>query len=203
MKQILCFGDSNTYGYIPGGAGRYPFDVRWTGVLSQRLGAEYHIAEDGLVGRTTVFREQLQSGRVGADALPKSLATCLPDILILMLGTNDCKAEFGASAQNIADGMLRLTAMAEQLCPGVKIILAAPAPLHEVVLSEGISDYNEQSYTVSHKLAEVYRAAARKKGYGFVDVGCCAVASPVDGEHLAPEHHTAIADALYREVLRL
>lgn len=29
MKQILCFGDSNTYGLIPGTKDRYDWDTRW------------------------------------------------------------------------------------------------------------------------------------------------------------------------------
>ena len=31
MKEILCFGDSNTYGLIPGTKNRYGRDTRWTG----------------------------------------------------------------------------------------------------------------------------------------------------------------------------
>ena len=38
--RVLCFGDSNTWGYIPGTGGRYASDVRWTGVLKQLTGFE-------------------------------------------------------------------------------------------------------------------------------------------------------------------
>ena len=33
MKNILCFGDSNTWGYDPVTGSRYAYDVRWTGRL--------------------------------------------------------------------------------------------------------------------------------------------------------------------------
>ena len=40
MKQILCFGDSNTYGLIPEEGGRYPWRIRWTSILNEKLGLE-------------------------------------------------------------------------------------------------------------------------------------------------------------------
>ena len=56
MKNILCFGDSNTYGLRPDNGDRYSSDVRWTGILSKKLGySNYRVVEEGLCGRTTVF----------------------------------------------------------------------------------------------------------------------------------------------------
>ena len=48
MKNILFFGDSNTYGYKPDKSGRYDYDVRWTGRIANLLGNEYNIIEEGL-----------------------------------------------------------------------------------------------------------------------------------------------------------
>ena len=52
MKNILCYGDSNTWGYIPGTGGRYPRDIRWTGRMAKALGEDYYVLEAGLSGRT-------------------------------------------------------------------------------------------------------------------------------------------------------
>ena len=53
---ILCYGDSNTWGYIPGTIReRYEPDVRWTGVAQKLLGSDYLLIEEGLNGRTTVY----------------------------------------------------------------------------------------------------------------------------------------------------
>ena len=54
MKRIVCFGDSNTFGHNPLDGSRLPRDQRWTGILSDLLGEEYEIIEEGLCGRTTV-----------------------------------------------------------------------------------------------------------------------------------------------------
>ena len=43
MKRILCYGDSNTWGFTPGSGKRYPSDVRWTGVMAKELGKDYEV----------------------------------------------------------------------------------------------------------------------------------------------------------------
>ena len=43
MKRILCFGDSNTYGYKPDRSGQFNENIRWTGLLSKSLGDDYEI----------------------------------------------------------------------------------------------------------------------------------------------------------------
>ena len=51
MKQILCFGDSNTFGLIPGTGNRYDWNIRWTGILDKNLREKgYRIIEEGLCG---------------------------------------------------------------------------------------------------------------------------------------------------------
>lgn len=49
MKRILCYGDSNTWGYIPGGnKGRYGNDERRTKLLQTHCGSKAEIIEDDL-----------------------------------------------------------------------------------------------------------------------------------------------------------
>lgn len=91
MKQILCFGDSNTWGLIPKTGERFPWGIRWTSILSEKLGQDkYHVVEEGLCGRTTVFDDPLRDGRCGVKVLPTLLESHDPiDLSIIMLGTND------------------------------------------------------------------------------------------------------------------
>lgn len=68
MKQILCFGDSNTYGFIPANGKRYPFGVRWTSVLAKKLGFdEYNVIEEGLCGRTTIFEDPIAYRKIAEE----------------------------------------------------------------------------------------------------------------------------------------
>jgi lysophospholipase L1-like esterase len=110
MKQILCFGDSNTYGLIPGTEGRYGWGVRWTSILNERLGtSSYRVIEEGLCGRTTVFDDPLRDHRNGAKLLPAVLETNKGiDAVVLMLGTNDCKTVYKTNAEIIGKGIDKL-----------------------------------------------------------------------------------------------
>ena len=63
--NILCFGDSNTWGYKPDKTGRFDENTRWTALLQKKLDPEYHIIEEGLCGRTTVFQDELRESRRG------------------------------------------------------------------------------------------------------------------------------------------
>ena len=92
MRHILCYGDSNTWGYTPGTGERHAPDVRWTGVLRRLLGEGWEVLEEGMNGRTTVFDNPMSPGRNGSAYLLTCLETHKPlDLVILMLGTNDLR----------------------------------------------------------------------------------------------------------------
>lgn len=112
-KQILCFGDSNTWGFCPQSTSvaccRYPFSQRWTGVLQGMLGDGYRIAEEGLNGRTTVFEDPLFPDRRGMDAIDMLVRTHSPlDLVLIMLGTNDMKDHLGTTNHAVARGVRAL-----------------------------------------------------------------------------------------------
>ena len=87
MRQILCFGDSNTYGLIPGTANRYSWGTRWTSILDEKLQFYgYRVAEEGLCGRTTMFADAYRPGRSGIDMLPAILETHRPLELVVHVG---------------------------------------------------------------------------------------------------------------------
>ena len=55
MKRILCFGDSLTWGFIPGSGERYDETKRWTKLLQKKLGNHYEIIENGISGRVSLM----------------------------------------------------------------------------------------------------------------------------------------------------
>lgn len=199
MQSILCFGDSNTYGYVPGGKGRYDPATRFPGALARMLGAAYRLTENGVVGRTTVFDDPKQAGKRGLDDIAQAVRAAEPDLLVLMLGTNDCKAHFAASSEKIAEGMAALARTARQVRPDLQVLLVAPAPIRPEALACG--DYSKNSLHLSVRLADSYRAAAERHGCLFWDAGSSAQASPEDGEHLSADGHFALAVDLARIIL--
>lgn len=100
MKRILCFGDSNTYGYKPDRSGQFNENIRWTGLLSKSLGDDFTIIEDGVCGRTLALDDPMFVGRNGLKSIENSIRSNSPiDLLIIMLGTNDLKYFYRMTAE--------------------------------------------------------------------------------------------------------
>ncbi len=92
MKTILCYGDSNTYGYDPVSGGRFDHNIRWPGVLRNDLGDGWWVIEEGCGGRTTVWEDPIERHKDGSAYLPACLHSHGPlDLIVIMLGTNDLK----------------------------------------------------------------------------------------------------------------
>ena len=203
MKTVLCFGDSNTYGYRPDTGGRYSENIRWTGILKQKLRDKgINVVEEGLVGRTTVFEDSIRPGRKGIDYLVPLLESHAPvDELVLMLGTNDCKALYKASAQVIGFGIERLIRQARTYNPQLKILLVSAIHLGKDVWKDGYDpEFDQESVEVSVRLKEIYMKIAEEYDCDFLAASDVAVPSPIDEEHLNEEGHKALAKAILEKV---
>lgn len=200
MKQILCFGDSNTWGYNPKTGQRFPWGVRWTSVLQQKLGfEEYRIVEEGLCGRTTVFEDELRPGRRGSDVISFLLETHAPvDEIIIMLGTNDCKAVYNANETVIGKGIEKLLQIIYRVQPDIKILLISPIFLgDDVWRKEFDPEFNEKSVDISHKLKGVYESIAQEHKISFLSASDYASYSTDDMEHMDEYNHERLAEAIY------
>lgn len=199
MKEILCFGDSNTYGLIPGTTSRFDRDTRWTGILESELFSKgYKIVEEGLCGRTTIFEDELRNNRRGVDMLPALLESHNPiDYVILMLGTNDCKTYYNASAGLIGKGIEKLIAQIKSYNSELGILLMSPIVLgDEVWKPEYDPEFNKTSVKTSHKLKDVYKKIAKKYGCHFLAASDAASYSDDDMEHMDAIDHRHLADAI-------
>jgi lysophospholipase L1-like esterase len=212
MKHILCYGDSNTWGWVPLELDRlYPPETRWTGLLQADLGADYRVLEAGLNGRTTVFEDPTTPNRNGRAALPLILEMQRPlDLVIVMLGTNDTKVRFSATPRDITTGLAEIVkGIRAYPCgpaPGVRpeILIIAPAPLSSGIWNwpagEGFGDSGIEK---SLKLAEYYEVLAREMDCRFLDAGRWGTVSPLDGIHFTEALHRSFAEHLYPEVKRI
>lgn len=207
MKTVMCFGDSNTYGYIPGSGKRYAWSQRWTSLLQEKFDDEYfagkaaekvRIIEEGLVGRTSIFEDPLRQGRNGSALLPTLLETHAPlDNVVLMLGTNDCKTVYGASAERIGKGIEKLICQIKQVTPDAKILLMSPIHLGAEVWKEEFDpEFNQNSVAVSKNLKRVYQKIAAKYGCDFLAASDVAEPSLEDQEHMTVKGHADLAEAI-------
>jgi len=201
MSTILCYGDSNTWGYIPGGIGRHSWEVRWPGVLQNSLDPKYRVIEEGLNGRTTRIEDPDSQIRNGLTYLPVSLETHYPiELLIIMLGTNDTKFDFGLTAHGITQGVASLVRCAKEFEPAIANILLV-SPAHIIPTDdEEISDRFRESIPKSLQLQKHYRHLADESGCHFFDAATVAKSSPVDGIHLDAENHKLLGQGIAEKV---
>lgn len=203
MKNILCFGDSNTYGLKPDGTGRYEFQKRYPGKLQELLGNDYHIIEEGCPGRTTVFEDKTRPFKKGIDYIVPCVVSHLPlDLIIIMLGTNDCKTANQASSKEIASGISKII---EQIKIEVKIspmiLIISPIHLGDSVWKPNFdTEFDQQSIITSKGLSREYCLIAQKTNSAFLDASQVATASPIDQEHLDEFGHEALAHAVAKKV---
>ncbi len=204
MPNLLCFGDSNTYGTLPmaqeGAHHRFAPDVRWTGVARAALGEGWNLVEEGLPGRTAQFADPVMDGLMdGMPALRIALQSHGPlDVLTIMLGTNDVKTRFGASAETVMGGVAALLDLAlgtemQTRHDGFKVLLICPPPVVETgILKAQFLGGTEKSIALSG----LYAALAQSRNIGFLDAGQVIAPSPVDGVHFEAAAHGALGHAV-------
>lgn len=203
MKNILCFGDSNTFGYNPENKSRYDFDDRWTGILSRKLfSLGIHVDEEGLCGRTTDFDDKNRAGRKGSDTLPFLLESHSPQLVIIMLGTNDCKSCYNNTSSRIAHGLEKLIGQVRVYDSRIKILLVSPIYLADGVYEKGFDEeFDEKSVSLSKELKSAYYSVAKDTGCEFLAASDYAFASASDREHLDKTGHKALATAIYNKLV--
>ena len=212
-KHILCLGDSNTHGYCADphdcadGGTRFNESERWTRRLQAQLGEEYLVIEEGLSGRTTCFDDPIHEGLSGLDYIYPCLKSHEDvDLLIIMLGTNDTKDRFYASAACIGIGMARLVkkAMATECWGGKKpnILVIAPPPIGEGMLTaECAATMGSLCVEKSRELAHYYKMQCDLIGCHFLDAGeLGAQFNTIDYMHLTNKGHETLAKALAERI---
>ena len=212
MKTILCFGDSNTWGFDPVSLGsspyalRFPHDVRWTGVLACELGAGFHVIEEGLNGRTTVFDDPLMPHRNGSVYLPACLESHKPiDLVVLMLGTNDLKRFFNVSPGDIANGAMLLskTILQSECGPASgppRLLLISPAMIGDMSRLNWLAEKFEDPVARSKRFPEFYSTIAKQLGCEYLNAQEHVVSSPQDGIHWEATEHAKFGKAVAAKV---
>ena len=180
--QIVCFGDSNTYGYDPRGffGNRYGAKDRWVDLLSKHTG--HDCINSGANGRE--IPRNPYALRLFAEHTPV-------DIFLVMLGTNDLLQ--GASAKEAA---ARMEAFLNPLLPHCKkILLICPPPM-----KRGAWVPTDELVAESIRLAEEYKSLAEKLNIPFVDTREWNIELTFDGVHFTEEGHHTFAENLGKEL---
>jgi len=211
MKKILIYGDSLTWGSVPGFPNQHPRNILWQNVMGVELGADYEVITDGLRGRLTAYDENLADcNRNASQTLPTALYSYAPlDLVILFLGTNDMQPHIAGTSIAAMQGIRRLVTIIQNHFAGPdidnpKVLIVSPPKLcktHDEFYTGFFAGTIEQSY----KLAEYYGQIAQEKNCSFFDAGSVAETSPIDGVHLDAQNTINIGKALapvVKEILK-
>lgn len=209
LKTIVCFGDSNTWGFIPGSdCERFPFEKRWPGVMASRLGERWRVIEEGQNGRMTVWDDPYEPGvsKCGIDHLPVVLETHQPiDVLVIMLGTNDLKQHMNHSPADIAHAIGLLVDVVRQSDAGPdkkppEVLVISPAAVNPgpCPFWHLFEDAAEKSLA----FPKLYEAMAVEKEVAFLDAARHASCPVPDAIHIDEPGLLALGEAVADTVFR-
>lgn len=211
QKRILCFGDSNTWGYNATDESRFGEGIRWTSILENSLGKDYKIIEEGLSGRTASCDDPLFEGLNGYRYIYPCIMSHRPlDLVIITLGTNDAKERFALTPLNIAMGIARLAGKVRNTATGrdgkdPEILIVAPAPIGPLYKeTNAFHSMGRESDRKTKEMIPFLRSLAKEQGYHFLAAGEYLSMGEVDHMHLNEEGHKKMAEILedkIREIL--
>lgn len=203
MKRILCYGDSNTWGYISGSDHlRYNENERWTKLLQKELGQNFEVIEEGLNSRTLCSTDD-RPGKEGRNGF-EYFKPCMDshdkiDFIIIMLGTNELKNTFNNSAEDIVEMLdkyvefiLNYKSQIDKSRP--EIVISGLPPVNEN------TDYSQKSNKYKGatekclNLSMLLEKYCKDKALTYVKNDDLSVG--VDGVHLTLESHKLLAERI-------
>ena len=207
QKRILCYGDSNTWGYIPTG-GRYDEHTRWPMHMAELLGPGYGVVEEGFNGRTCVYDDPVEGGfKSGVRYLPPCLMSHNPlDVVAIMLGSNDTKRRFGLTPMTIGQSMMQLVrtvkiyGMNAAGDPPHIIVVAPPPILDNLMETRHAECFGEQAIAVSKGLGAELHRVTKLLRCDFFDAAPYAEVSPLDAVHMTARGHIRLAEAMAEKI---
>lgn len=212
--RVLIYGDSNAWGYLDDGL-VIRFAERWPVVMARVLmarGRAVELVEECLPGRTTNLPDPKMGAFVdGAAPFEAILRSQIPlDLILIMLGTNDVKARFDRSADDVVAGLMALSDIvaASEVWPADAPVGARLGFIAPPVLGAKADDPSwdvEGSWVGSRAktlaLPDKIEAACRRRGHLFYDGNRGAKSSDRDPIHWSEATHIRMGQAVAEWVL--
>jgi len=203
MQQILVYGDSLTWGIVPGSRKRLEFDRRWPGVMEQALiksGHSVRLIEDCLNGRRTVWDDPFKPGRNGLVGFEQRIEVNSPlALVVLMLGTNDFQVAHNTNPWQSAQGTAALVRAVrrapiepEMAVPPILIVAPPLTKSPRGEMAEKFAGAEQKSKGLPRELEKV----AKELDCGFFDAGKVVSVSKIDGVHLDADQHAKLGAAM-------
>ena len=193
MKKILCYGDSNTFGFNPSNGLMFDKNIRWTDILQNNLINEFEVINEGFCDRTG-FTDNPKGFIFSAQKhFPKILSDIsFIDILILAIGTNDLQFQYNITSETIKNGLEKLINTAK--AKSGKIIIIPPVKLNEQILKGYFKcQFDQTSIDKSKHIDTIYKNTAKEFNCFYFDINEFTKPSDIDGLHYSEFSHNIIA----------
>ena len=208
MYTVVCFGDTNTWGYDNRNGERLPYGERWTGILARELGEEYYVIEEGQPGRAT-REDPVEPYKNSKDHIVPCLESHAPiDVFVMMLGQPDLKTRFSLTAVDISMGIESLVKQIISSGAGPdhsapKLLIISPVQvgtIHGSVMENWFPA--EGTEERSRKLPGLYRDIAAKYNAEFLEASSVAKTA-VDAIHIENDSHESFAKAVSERIRKM
>lgn len=189
--RILCYGDSNTYGYDPRSClgGRYPENVRWTALLRAQGWEVFNAGQNG---------RSVPQSDWEIEPLIQMLRRHKPDITTVILGTNDLLQNPSISALDCADRVEQFLRILVEQAQSCRILLISPPPM-----TLGAWVDNPKIVETSQCLGTHYQTAAQKLSIAFANADDWNIELTYDGVHFSERGHWAFFSGLCKRLSEL
>ena len=190
--RILCYGDSNTYGFDAEDGSRFPIAVRWPAVMAERLDGGMHVIEEGYNGRTIFDASPYDDMLNGTSHLPGCIDRNNPlHLIIIYLGINDLFLSPQITVKRIAEGLMSLVSISLERSKNsegkhAEMLIIAPPPVNAAT---AYHEYYAREIEKSLQFAREYERVAKTYGCLFLDAGSHVQAVELDGVHLDADNH--------------
>ena len=190
--RILCYGNSNTYGFNAEDGSRFSPDIRWPSVMAQHLGDGKRVIEEGCNGRTIFDASPIDESLNGSAYLPGCIDRHNPvDLIIIYLGINDLFLSADMTVRRITERLMGLISISEERSKNregkpARILIIAPPPVNPAM---AYHDYYAREIESSLQFAREYERVAKSYGCLFLDAARIIQAVELDGVHLDAENH--------------
>ena len=196
MAEIVCFGDSNTFGFNPRNGKRYDENTRWSGILKNKLKQNYKVVESGCNNRTCYSINPDSDELTGFKALPKCIKSTT-EYLILAVGLNDLQKFYSSTDEEIKNGLVNLINIAKNISPKIEIIILAPSRINDNILNSYFAMlFNKEAIEKSIKMSQLYIEVANKENCKYINLDNFVKTSEIDGLHYLEEEHKQIANLI-------
>ncbi len=198
MKNILCYGDSNTFGFNPVDGSRYKKQERWTGVLAEILGSKYNVFEQGCNNRTMYFENPAGFEQSGCEYFEECLKKYIElEWVILALGINDTQFLYKADENTFKKGLSMLIESVRERLENTKILVLGPSIIRNNILNSFFAQmFDKTSIEKSKIICGIYKKIAQEHNCCFLDLNDIVQTSEIDGLHYDIAAHKKIALAI-------